>query len=72
LVSRRRSVAGSLVGGIAETQELLDFSADHHVLADIETIAMNQIEQAFTRMQNNDVKYRFVIDMRSALSGRPH
>jgi alcohol dehydrogenase (NADP+) len=62
LVGKRRSVAGSLVGGIAETQELLDFSAERHVLAEIETIAMAQLEEAFARMQRSDVKYRFVID----------
>jgi uncharacterized zinc-type alcohol dehydrogenase-like protein len=61
----RRSLAGSLVGSISETQELLDFSAEHHVLAEIETLPMEQIETAFERMGRSDVKYRFVLDMKS-------
>ena len=65
LIFGRRSLAGSLVGGIPETQELLDFSAQHGILADIETIPIDQIEVAFSRMQRSDVKYRFVIDMQS-------
>jgi alcohol dehydrogenase (NADP+) len=65
LIFERRSLAGSLVGGIPETQELLDFSAKNAILADIETIPIDQIEAAFTRMQRSDVKYRFVIDMQS-------
>lgn len=68
LIFGRRSLAGSLVGGIPETQELLDFSAKHGILADIETIPIDQIEAAFTRMQRSDVKYRFVIDMQSLRS----
>ena len=65
LIFGRRSLAGSLVGGIPETQELLDFSAKHGIQADIETIPIDQIEVAFERMQRSDVKYRFVIDMQS-------
>jgi alcohol dehydrogenase (NADP+) len=65
LIVRRRSLAGSLVGGIKETQEMLDFCADHNVTADVEEIAMQEIEVAFDRMVRSDVKYRFVIDMRS-------
>ena len=68
LIFGRRSLAGSLVGGIPETQELLDFSAKHGILADIETISIDQIEVAFERMQRSDVKYRFVIDMQSLAS----
>jgi uncharacterized zinc-type alcohol dehydrogenase-like protein len=68
LIFGRRSLAGSLVGGIPETQELLDFSAQHGILADIETIPIDQIEVAFSRMQRSDVKYRFVIDMQSLRS----
>jgi alcohol dehydrogenase (NADP+) len=68
LIFGRRSLAGSLVGGIPETQELLDFSAQHGILADIETISIDQIEVAFERMQRSDVKYRFVIDMQSLKS----
>jgi uncharacterized zinc-type alcohol dehydrogenase-like protein len=65
LIGLRRSLAGSLVGGIAETQELLDFCAEHGVLSQIEVIPMQQIETAFDRMVRSDIKYRFVIDMRS-------
>lgn len=62
LIFGRRTIAGSLIGGIAETQEMLDFCADHGITADIEMIAMQDIETAFARMQKSDVKYRFVID----------
>ncbi|RDE04502.1 NAD(P)-dependent alcohol dehydrogenase [Sphingomonas aracearum] len=62
LIFGRRSIAGSLIGGIAETQEMLDFCAEHEVTAEIEMIRMDEIEQAYDRMQRSDVKYRFVID----------
>ncbi|MGE4432186.1 MAG: NAD(P)-dependent alcohol dehydrogenase [Sphingobium sp.] len=65
VVLGRRSVAGSLVGGIAETQELLDFCARKNVLPDVEMIRMDQINDAFERMERSDVRYRFVIDMAS-------
>jgi uncharacterized zinc-type alcohol dehydrogenase-like protein len=65
LLALRRSVAGSLVGGISETQELLEFCAEHNVLADIERIPIQQIETAYRRMVASDVKYRFVLDMSS-------
>jgi alcohol dehydrogenase (NADP+) len=65
LVGLRRSLAGSLVGGIAETQEMLDFCAEHGVLAQIEKTPIQKIEAAFDRMTRNDIKYRFVIDMQS-------
>lgn len=65
LIGLRRSLAGSLVGGIAETQELLDFCAEHGVLSQIEVIPMQQIETAFDRIVRSDIKYRFVIDMHS-------
>jgi uncharacterized zinc-type alcohol dehydrogenase-like protein len=65
LIWLRRSLAGSLVGGIAETQELLDFCAQHDVLAEIELTPIQQIQTAFNRMKKSDVKYRFVIDMDS-------
>lgn len=61
----RRSVAGSLIGGIAETQELLDFCAEHNITPDVEMIPIQQINEAFERMLQGDVKYRFVIDMSS-------
>ena len=62
LVFKRRSIAGSLIGGIAETQEMLDFCAEHGIVSDIEMIAMQDIDTAYDRMQRSDVKYRFVID----------
>jgi len=63
LIMGRRKIAGSLVGGIKETQEMLDFCAQHQILSDIEKIPMDGINQAYERMQQSDVKYRFVIDM---------
>ena len=63
LIFGRRSIAGSLIGGIAETQEMLDFCAKHGITADIEEIAMKDINEAYDRMLKGDVKYRFVIDM---------
>jgi len=63
LVFNRRSFAGSLIGGIAETQEMLDYCADKNITADIELISMKDINTAYLRMEKNDVKYRFVIDM---------
>jgi len=65
LIFGRRSIVGSLIGGIAETQELLDFCAKHHITADIELISMPEINNAYERMLKGDVKYRFVIDMAS-------
>jgi uncharacterized zinc-type alcohol dehydrogenase-like protein len=63
LIFKRRQIAGSLIGGIRETQEMLDFCAEKGIVADIETIAMQDIEAAYARMLKGDVKYRFVIDM---------
>ena len=65
LIFGRRSVAGSLVGGIKETQEMLDFCAKHYIVSDIELIKMEDINHAYERMLKSDVKYRFVIDMNS-------
>ncbi len=65
LVMGRRSIAGSAIGGIAETQEMLDFCAAHGIACDIEMIEIQQINQAYERMLASDVKYRFVIDMAS-------
>jgi alcohol dehydrogenase (NADP+) len=62
MLGRRRSLAGSMIGGIAETQEMLDFCAEHGVVSDIETIRMDEIEDAYARMLKGDVRYRFVID----------
>jgi len=63
LIFKRRRIAGSLIGGIAETQEMLDFCAEHNIVSDIEMIDMQQINEAYERMLKSDVKYRFVIDM---------
>jgi uncharacterized zinc-type alcohol dehydrogenase-like protein len=65
LIFRRRQLAGSLIGGIRETQEMLDFCAEHDIVSDIETIPMDYINTAYERMLRSDVKYRFVIDMAS-------
>jgi len=65
LIMKRRQLAGSLIGGIRETQEMLDFCAKHGIVSDIETIEMAQINEAYERMLKGDVKYRFVIDMAS-------
>ena len=62
LIFGRRSIAGSLIGGIAETQEMLDFCARHGIVSDIEMIRVQQIDDAYERMLRSDVKYRFVID----------
>lgn len=65
LVMKRRTLAGSLIGGIRQTQEMLDFCAKHNIVSDIETIRADQINEAYERMLKSDVKYRFVIDMAS-------
>ncbi len=65
LIFGRRRIAGSLIGGIAETQEMLDFCAEKGITADIEMIPMQAIEDAYGRMLKSDVKYRFVIDMQT-------
>jgi len=65
LIMKRRQLAGSLIGGIAETQEMLDFCAEHGVASDIELIPIQKINEAYERMLKSDVKYRFVIDMAS-------
>jgi alcohol dehydrogenase (NADP+) len=61
----RRNFAGSLIGGIAETQEKLDFCAEHQIIADVEIIPIQKINEAYERMLRSDVKYRFSIDMSS-------
>lgn len=68
LIFKRRRIAGSLIGGIAETQEMLDFCSKHNIVCDIEKININQINEAYTRTVKGDVKYRFVIDMASLKS----
>ncbi len=68
LVSRRRSLAGSAIGGIRETQEMLDFCGRHKVVSDVEVIPMQKINEAYERVLKSDVRYRFVIDMASLKS----
>jgi uncharacterized zinc-type alcohol dehydrogenase-like protein len=63
LIHNNRIVAGSMIGGIPETQELLDFCAEHNILPECEAVAVQGLNEAWGRMQKNDVKYRFVIDM---------
>ena len=65
LIIKRRQFAGSLIGGIAETQEMLDFCAAHNLVSDIELIPIQKLNEAYERLVKNDVKYRFVIDMKS-------
>jgi uncharacterized zinc-type alcohol dehydrogenase-like protein len=62
LITKRRAIAGSMIGGIPETQEMLDFCAEHGIVADIEMIRADEINEAYERMLKGDVKYRFVID----------
>jgi uncharacterized zinc-type alcohol dehydrogenase-like protein len=63
LILGRKSVAGSAIGGLKETQEMMDFCAEHNIVSDVEMIAIQDINQAWERLLKNDVKYRFVIDM---------
>jgi uncharacterized zinc-type alcohol dehydrogenase-like protein len=65
LILRRRQLAGSLIGGIPETQEMLDYCAEKNVLADVEVIPMAQVNTAYERMLKGDVRYRFVIDLKT-------
>ena len=65
MILGRKSVAGSLIGGIAETQEMLDFCGEHNIVSEIELIRMQDINEAYERMLKSDVRYRFVIDMAS-------
>ncbi|MBE9579404.1 MULTISPECIES: NAD(P)-dependent alcohol dehydrogenase [Moraxella] len=65
MIMGRRSISASVIGGIAETQEMLDFCAEHNIVPDVEMINMQDINTAYERMQKSDVKYRFVIDMGS-------
>ncbi|WP_338648305.1 NAD(P)-dependent alcohol dehydrogenase [Flavobacterium sp. KS-LB2] len=68
MIMGRKSVAGSLIGGIAETQEMLDFCGEHNIVSEIEIIKMQDINEAYERMLKSDVRYRFVIDMASLKS----
>ena len=69
LIARRRAIAGSMIGGIPETQEMLDFCAQHGIVSDVEIIPIQKINEAYERMLRSDVKYRFVIDMKSLKDG---
>jgi uncharacterized zinc-type alcohol dehydrogenase-like protein len=68
LIFGRRSLSGSLIGGIAETQEMLDFCGEHHITADVEVIPIQKIYEDYERMIRSDVKCRFAIDMASLKS----
>lgn len=65
LINQRRSIIGSLIGGIKETQEMLDYCAEHNITSEVEVIDMQYINEAYERMLKSDVKYRFVIDLES-------
>ena len=65
MVQNRRSMSGSMIGGMPETQEMLDYCAEHDIVSDIELIKVDGINQAYDRVVGADVKYRFVIDMSS-------
>jgi uncharacterized zinc-type alcohol dehydrogenase-like protein len=67
LISKRRSIIGSMIGGIAETQEMLNYCAEHNILSDVEVIDMKHVNEAYERVIKSDVKYRFVIDMKASL-----
>ena len=68
LIARRRSFSGSAIGGIAETQEMLDFCGNHNISADVEVIPIQKVNEAYERLLKSDVKYRFSIDMESLKS----
>ena len=68
LIFGRKSISGSLIGGIKETQEMLDFCGKHNITSDVEIIPIQQVNEAYERMVKSDVKYRFSIDMASLKS----
>ena len=68
LIFGRKSLSGSLIGGIKETQEMLDFCGEHNITSDVEIITIQQVNEAYERMTNSDVKYRFSIDIASLKS----
>ena len=65
IVTNRHSLSGSMIGGMQETQEMLDYCAEHNIVSDIELIGVDKIDEAYNRVVKADVKYRFVIDMKS-------
>jgi uncharacterized zinc-type alcohol dehydrogenase-like protein len=70
LIFGRRNFSGSLIGGLKETQEMLDFCGEHQITSDIEIIPIQQVNEAYDRLVKGDVKYRFVIDMASLKQAR--
>ena len=68
MTTGRKTVAGSVIGGMKETQEMLDFAAKHNVTADIEVVPMDYVNTAMERLAKADVRYRFVIDVGNSLS----
>jgi uncharacterized zinc-type alcohol dehydrogenase-like protein len=69
LIFRHRKLAGSLIGSVRETQEMLDFSAERGITADVEVVPVSYVNAAFDRMQKGDVKYRFVLDISTLAAG---
>lgn len=65
LITNRRSITGSMIGGTAETQEMLDYCAAHNIVSDVEVIPVQKVNEAYERMLKNDVRYRFVLDMKT-------
>ena len=65
LIMGRKSLAGSAIGGMEETQEMMDFCAEHGIVSDVEIVPIQSVNDAYERLLKNDVKYRFVIDMAS-------
>ena len=65
LITKRKSIAGSMIGGISETQEMLNFCSEHNIVSDVEVIPIDYVNRAYERMMKGDVRYRFVIDMSS-------
>ena len=65
LITNRRTITGSMIGGTVETQEMLDYCAEHNIVSDVEVIPVQQINEAYERMLKNDVRYRFVLDMKT-------
>jgi uncharacterized zinc-type alcohol dehydrogenase-like protein len=65
LIVPRKSIAGSCIGGMPETQEMIDFCAKHNIVSDVEMVPIQSVNEAYERLLKNDVKYRFVIDMAS-------
>lgn len=66
-VMRRRMIGGSLIGGLKETQEMLDFCAEHNILSDVEVVDADYVNEAYKRMEEGDVRFRFVIDTLKSL-----